>query len=198
MKPNRSKPVARIERRLFHIAAASVFPLIALALDQQIMIVLAAVGTGSALVLEISRRRLQSLNKWFLTTFSVLLKKSESGQTLGSSYLLAATLIAFLLFDKEVAILALLYLAIGDPLAALVGQRYGRIKIRKKSLEGALAFAAGAALVSWILIAGGLDASYSMAMAGAGLASIIELMSLPPDDNVTVPLASGGLMMALV
>ncbi|MCH7996578.1 MAG: hypothetical protein IIB11_02225, partial [Chloroflexi bacterium] len=171
VKNRRGKGVARVERRLFHIVAGSLFPLLALVLPQWIIILLAATGTGASIILEVSRRRSRRVNDWFTSRFSVLLKESESSQTLGSTYLLAATLLAFLLFDRDVAVLALLFLAVGDPLAALVGQRYGRARIRKKSVEGSLAFMAGAALVGWVLIAGGLDISLWVVMSGAAVAA---------------------------
>lgn len=198
VKNKRCEGVARGERRLFHMVAGSIFPLLALVLPWWIIILLAATGTGASIGLEISRRRSRRVNDWFTRWFSVLLKESESSQTLGSTYLLVATLLAFLLFDRNVAVLALLFLAVGDPLAALVGQRYGRARIRKKSVEGSLAFVAGAALVGWILIAGGLDVSLWVVMSGAAVAALVELLSLPPDDNITVPLVAGAVMTPLI
>ena len=198
VKNRRGKGAARVERRVFHIVAGSLFPILALVLPQWIIILLAATGTGASIVLEISRRRSRRVNDWFTSRFSVLLKESESSQTLGSTYLLVATLLAFLLFDRDVAVLALLFLAVGDPLAALVGQRYGRARIRKKSVEGSLAFMAGAALVGWLLIAGGLDISLWVVMSGAAVAALVELLSLPPDDNITVPLVAGAVMTPLM
>ena len=198
VKNRRGKGVARVERRLFHIVAGSLFPLLALVVPQWIIILLAATGTGVSIILEVSRRRSRRVNDWFTSRFSVLLKESESSQTLGSTYLLAATLLAFLLFDRNVAVLALLFLAVGDPLAALVGERYGRARIRKKSVEGSLAFMAGAALVGWVLIAGGLDISLWVVMSGAAVAALVELLSLPPDDNITVPLVAGAVMTPLI
>ena len=198
VKNRRDKGVARVERRLFHIVAGSLFPLLALVLPQWIIILLAATGTGVSIILEVSRRRSRRVNDWFTSRFSVLLKESESSQTLGSTYLLAATLLAFLLFDRDVAVLALLFVAVGDPLAALVGQRYGRARIRKKSVEGSLAFMVGAAQVGWVLIAGGLDISLWVVMSGAAVAALVELLSLPPDDNITVPLVAGAVMTPLM
>jgi len=198
VKNKRGDGVARVERRLFHIVAGSLFPLLALVVPQWIIILAAATGTGVSIVLEISRHRSRRVNDWFTNRFSVLLKESESSQILGSTYLLAATLLAFLLFDRDVAVLALLFLAVGDPMAALVGERYGRARIIKKSVEGSLAFVAGAALVGWVLIAGGLDISLWVVMSGAAVAALVELLSLPPDDNITVPLVAGAVMTPLM
>lgn len=198
VKNKRGDGVARVERRLFHIVAGSLFPLLALVVPQWIIILAAATGTGVSIVLEISRHRSRRVNDWFTNRFSVLLKESESSQILGSTYLLAATLLAFLLFDRDLAVLALLFLAVGDPMAALVGERYGRARIRKKSVEGSLAFVAGVALVGWVLIAGGLDISLWVVMSGAAVAALVELLSLPPDDNITVPLVAGAVMTPLM
>ena len=110
----------------------------------------------------------------------------------------AASLIVFLFFDKEIAILALMYIAVGDPLAGVVGKRYGRAKVGSKSVEGTLAFAVGAGAAGCALIAGGLDVPYWVALGGAGVGALVELLPSPVDDNLTVPPVSGAVMWALV
>ena len=159
----------------------------ALGLDREVMIIITGSLTGVAVALEIGRWRLPALNGWFQARFAVLMKQSESSQVLGSTYMAAASLIVFLFFDKELAILALLYIAVGDPLAGVVGKRYGRVKIGSKSVEGTLAFAVGAGAVGCGMIAGGLDVPYWVALGGAGLGALVELFPSPLDDNLTVP-----------
>ena len=117
---------------------------------------------------------------------------------LGSTYMAAASLIVFLFFDKELAILALLYIAVGDPLAGVVGKRYGRVKIGSKSVEGTMAFAVGAGAVGCGMVAGGLEVPYWVALGGAGVGALVELFPSPLDDNLTVPPMSATLMWALL
>ena len=191
------KPAPRLHRRVFHLLATAALPLMALGLDREVMIAIAGAGTGLSIALELARRRFPQFNDWFLARFSVLLKESESSRVLGSTYMTASSLIAFLAFDKEIAILALLFAAAGDPLAGTVGRRFGRLRIGRKSVEGTAAFAAGAGAVGCGLIAAGLDAPYWVALSGAGLGALVELLPIPIDDNLTVPLASGVLMWAL-
>ena len=192
------RPAPRLHRRVFHVLTTAALALMALGLDREVMIIITGSLTGVAVALEIGRWRLPALNGWFQARFAVLMKQSESSQVLGSTYMAAASLIVFLFFDKELAILALLYIGVGDPLAGVVGKRYGRVKIGSKSLEGTLAFAVGAGAVGCGMVAGGLEVPYWVALGGAGVGALVELFPSPLDDNLTVPPASATLMWALL
>ena len=192
------KPAPRLHRRVFHVLTTAALALIALGLDREVMIIVTGSLTGVAIALEVGRWRLPALNGWFQARFRVLMKQSESSQVLGSTYMAAASLIVFLFFEKDLAILALLYIGVGDPLAGVVGQRYGRAKIGSKSVEGTLAFAVGAGAVGCALVAGGLDVPYWVALGGAGIGALMELLPSPLDDNLTVPPVSATLMWALL
>ena len=170
----------------------------AFGLEREVMIIITGSLTGIAIALELVRRRFPMVNGWFLSQAAVLLKESESREILGSTYMAAASLIVFLFFDKDLAILALAYIAVGDPLAGVVGKRYGRVKIGSKSVEGTVAFAVGAGMVGCALVAVGLDVPYWVAVGGAGVGALVELAPSPIDDNLTVPPVSGVVMWALV
>jgi len=107
-----------------------------------------------------------------------------------------AVLLTILTVPKAAALVAVYTLAIADPLAAVVGIRWGRRRIaRDRSLEGSAAFF-GATLViailvlalgsesSWLAITG---ASATIALAAAGC----EVLPLRIDDNLTIPLFVG-------
>ena len=170
----------------------------ALGLEREVMIIITASLTGATVALEVARRRFAWLNEWFMSQTSALLKESEASRVLGSTYMAAASLIVFLFFDKEIAMLALMYIAVGDPLAGVVGKRYGRVKVGSKSVEGTVAFAVGAGAAGCALIAGGLDVPYWVALGGAGVGALVELLPNPLDDNLTVPPVSGVAMWAMV
>ena len=111
--------------------------------------------------------------------------------------MLVAALIAFLAFDQSVAVLALLFLALGDPTAALVGSRMPGPRLLGKSPGGTAAFAGVSMLVVLGLsLTGGVDYHWSMLVGGL-LAALVELPPLPVDDNLTIPLASGAVMQLL-
>ncbi|MFQ5933015.1 MAG: hypothetical protein ACE5KI_00050, partial [Dehalococcoidia bacterium] len=125
--------VTNLERRAFHIFFGSLFPLAAIVVPLWLVTAVAALSLAAFVALELVRRRSSWVNRRFLFIFSVLLKQQESSRWLGSTYLLLATLIVLLAFDKYVAITALLFPSIGDPLAALIGERWGRTRIGRKS-----------------------------------------------------------------
>jgi len=71
-----------------------------------------------------------------------------------------------------------------------VGKGMGRVAIFKKTLEGSLAFLFSALLIVWIYP--GLNRlAGSLAALGA---TVIELLPIPIDDNLTIPLVAGAIM----
>ncbi len=108
----------------------------------------------------------------------------------GAMLFYAGCTLSFLLFPLPVASAACAMLAVGDSLSTIVGIKFGRHKIGRKSLEGSLAcfifsFAAGSFFVNPFL-----------ALAGAVAASLIELFPRI-DDNLTIPIISGLVMFLL-
>lgn len=96
-------------------------------------------------------------------------------------------------------LLSVLYLAIGDPIAATVGTLWGRRPlIGKKSLEGALAnlFCSGLAtfLVAMAYFHFALDRAIAIGVVGGLISATVELCPLPVDDNFTIPVLSAGFL----
>lgn len=183
-----------LARRLFHMAAGSVFPTLALFAPEGLTLALLGATTAIAIMAEFARFVFPPLNRWFLKYFGVLLRERESSHVTGATYLLLSSLLVFLVFDRGVAILSLFFLALGDPVAALVGERFGRRRVFGKSLEGALAFLATALILGLTLGTVQLGLSFPVVLLGAASAALIEVLPIPLDDNVTIPLLSGALM----
>jgi len=111
-------------------------------------------------------------------------------------YLLALVLVTPV-FSRAAVLSGVLILAFGDPAAAWLGKRYGRLKLyRSKSLVGSLAFVGVGTLVAGAyLLAFCPEVSVGRRLAAAGLASIAgavaELFSgRKLDDNLAIPIAS--------
>lgn len=101
------------------------------------------------------------------------------------------------MFSRDVAVLAVLLAALGDPVAAMVGIRFPGRHIFRKSIWGTAAMSAveiGA--VGVLHLAGAIEFRWFL-VAGAVVAGIAELLPLPVDDNLRVPLAAGGAMALL-
>ncbi len=68
------------------------------------------------------------------------LKESEMKRPTGSIFFVCSSLVVILLFSRDAAIASILVLCISDPLASLIGQRWGRARFRDKSAEGTIVF----------------------------------------------------------
>ena len=185
-------------RRLFHIAAGSSTPVLGIFTSQELMVILLASLSGIALLLELSRFTYPPLNRLLVGWLAPVLKESEGKEVTGATYMIIAALGCFLFFDKGVAVAGLLFLSVGDPVAALVGGRVGGPRLIGKSPWGTLALFAVSAVLAVILWAAAIATPLWALLAGAAIAALVELLPLPLDDNVTVPLISGAAMALMV
>jgi dolichol kinase len=150
------------DRRLSHLSAASIIPLLGLAVGYEYARAMAIIGTVVLVGGEATRLLIPSVNAWFIEWLGMLLKPGEEHKVTAATYLVVTSLVMLLVFDLEIAALALLFLAFGDPLAGLVGKRFGRLRWDRwfkkelastsgKSAEGALAFLVGSLSIATLL-----------------------------------------------
>ena len=180
------------------MAAGSSIPVAAIFLTSGTMVVATAVLAGISLLVEGVRLKLPRLNSLLVSRFGLLLKQAESRKVTGATYFVLSALAAFLLFDHSIAIAALLFLSLGDPVAALVGRRAPGIRFFGKSPVGTLAMVLVAIGIAAVLSAAGVSDRHWGLYLGAVAAGLAELLPLPLDDNLTIPLVSGGVMALLV
>lgn len=188
-----------IRRKSFHLLAGLGIPAIYyifMLLGQQPLakwILLAA--TLSIIVIDVIRLKHMFARIIFLDIFGPLLRKHEISALTGATYLMISSLACFLLFEDSVAMLAISYLIIGDSLAAIVGRSIGRPLIFGKSLEGTGAGLAGCIVVGTaIMFLPKVQLSLTQVLLGAVVAMAVELLPIPLDDNIRIPLASGAFM----
>ncbi|MSQ12300.1 MAG: hypothetical protein EXR48_06395 [Dehalococcoidia bacterium] len=181
----------QLERRAFHLVLGSLLPIIALTAPAWSAYALAGAAVALFAAGDAARLWVPAFNLWVLRRLGGLFKADEHGRLTGATYLAVAALIAFVVFPMPLAAQALLFISVGDPAASVVGSRFGRLRMGKKSVEGTAAFlaaACGMALIGW---AGGLYNPLWAGLLAAGVAAAVEALPSPPDDNLTVPLVSG-------
>jgi dolichol kinase len=122
--------------------------------------------------------------------FGKVLREKEKPTLMGSTYFLFSTLLTILFFPKPIAIASLLILIVSDTTAALIGKGIGKITIFGKTLEGSVGFLVSSLLIVWIYP--GLN-RFSGSLAALG-ATLIEVLPVRVDDNLTIPLVSGAIM----
>lgn len=107
-----------------------------------------------------------------------------------------AVLLTILAVPKLAALVAIYTLAIADPLAAVIGIRFGRRRLTPtRSVEGTLAFALATVAIAAAVLHWGSGAAPGPIAAialGVGLiATACELVPLRIDDNLTIPIVVG-------
>ncbi len=139
------------------------------------------------LIAEAGRRYVTVLQQIFEKIFSNLLRNDEINDRLtGATLLFGGLTISAVLFEKDIAIVAMLNLSVSDALAALGGKVFGKRKIGNKTLEGSIIFFLAAILWGWLLI-NNLAAILIMAV----FVTLVELYVSVISDNLSVPVTSG-------
>ena len=181
-------------RRLFHLIAGSTLPIAALiAPELEMTIALAALAAGG-LALDAARFRIGWLNRRFMRWFAPILKSNEDRRITGATYMLLSALVVYVAFGATAAAAALLFLSLGDPVAALAGRRMPGPRIGGKSPGGTAAFIGTAWVVTAVLVLTGVTDHYWGLMVGGVVAGLTELVPSPLDDNLTIPIAAGLVM----
>ena len=95
-------------------------------------LILACAG-GPLLLLDVLRQKSERLNKFSIIMFGAVMRRREIHGLTGTTYLLIGAAVILALFPHPIVSLSLLFLALGDPAASLVGLKWGTIKIAGKN-----------------------------------------------------------------
>ena len=102
-------------------------------------------------------------------------------------FLAVGVILVLLIFPRNIAYASITIVAVGDPLAAYAGGKFGRRHVGRKSLEGfAIGTFAAFALTLFLV-------PPSIGAIGSIVGMIVELAG-NLDDNLTIPLSSGTAM----
>jgi dolichol kinase len=124
--------------------------------------------------------------------FDRMIRSHEQNDFTGATYILLTVCATVAMFPKPIAVAAIAFIVIGDTLAAIVGRRWGKHRLfGEKSFEGSLACLAGLVVVALV----SPDLPLAVGLIGAVVATLVEAYPFNIDDNVTVPLLSGSVML---
>lgn len=147
------------------------------------------------LAFEVTRLKIRAFQKFIQAWFGSFIRENEGNKPTGMiPYVLGVGLTLFL-YPVGIASAAIVFLACGDVMATTIGERFGTTKIAGgKSLEGTLAFFAAAIASGVLLSLTAVPLPFSLMLAGAAVAAAVEALPLPLNDNLTIPVISGGAM----
>lgn len=152
-----------------------------------------------AVATEIGKRASPSFNDWVCRTLSGIMRERERHGISSATLYMLAVLFVLLFFPINVGVLTLLFVAVGDTVAGIVGTLWGKHRINSHvSIEGFLGGFTACFLCTLLFVsAGWLDgfylAGFSLLLFStlAGLiGSLSECVLKRFDDNLVIPILS--------
>lgn len=159
---------------------------------EEALTVYAALFT-TVLIIDTARLKIPAFNRFVFARFGSFVRPTEANKLTGTSPYILGIGLTLYFYRSDIATAAVCFLAVGDVAATTIGERYGKTKIGEKSLEGTLAFVA-AAVAAGFLLSLAVPLMHGLILAGAIAAAGAELLPLPVNDNLVIPLVSGGVM----
>jgi dolichol kinase len=188
-------PLSEYKRKLIHLFNLAIpFSYLYIFPEKWVFVKLLSILMFLFIIFDILRHKVAWVKSLFTLFINSMLRSHEQeGKLTGATWVMIGAVISIILFSKPVAIIALIFMSLGDSAAGLIGQRYGKHKIWNKSWEG---FFGG--LFVCIII--GMNYSLlpmTISLSGAVAAMVMEILPIPLDDNFKIPLGAGAIMMML-
>lgn len=188
-------PLSEYKRKLIHLFNLAIpFSYLYIFPEKWVFVKLLSILMVLCIIFDILRHKVAWVKSLFTLFINSMLRSHEQeGKLTGATWVMIGAVISIILFSKPVAIIALIFMSLGDSAAGLIGQRYGKHKIWNKSWEG---FFGGL----FVCIIVGMNYSLlpmTISLSGAVAAMVMEILPIPLDDNFKIPLGSGAIMMML-
>lgn len=168
------------------------------------VIAIAVAWAAAGWAMELGRRSSPRINALLMRLFGPVAHAHETHRINSATWYATALVLLALLQMPAVSAIAVGILGVGDPLAGLVGRRFGRTTlVNGRSLEGTATFFLSGALVAFGLLrvfhaSLGVGPALAIAALAALLGALAELFSRRLDDNFSVPVsAAAGAALAL-
>lgn len=158
-----------------------------------------------AFSLETIRHINPKVNEWVCKFFGPVMREHEKTRINSAVFYIASILIIYLVFPLEVAVLSMLFIAVGDPIAGIIGVKFGRHHFtRHASYEGFIACLTVCALCTFYFstfVFGFVDSYFMIGIFSflAGVTGALAEISFPKlDDNLVMPVLSAPVLYVLM
>lgn len=182
-------------RNLFHVAwGTAALAVVQWLLPADALIWVSGSFATYAWTLELLRRRSPEMNARIMRLYGKVAHPHEWHQINSGTWYATALVVLSMTNNTLLCLVPVAILTYADPAAALVGRRFGRIRlVHGRSLEGTLAFfvvgCIAAFVAAWLGQGVPVLSAAVLAVSAAACAAIAELVSHRVDDNLTIPLA---------
>lgn len=172
-----------LRRKSIHIAC-SLLPLgYYFYLSREQIVIICSIICILFLIAEFLRFTHGKSKQLFSLIFSSLLRDDEKNKHItGATYLFLSATVTFIIFEKAIAIPAVLILTVSDSLAAIVGKMTDFGRFFNKSLSGSVAFFVSSVVIIRLC----LPELGWLVMLVAVLITVIEALPLKINDNILI------------
>lgn len=187
---------AEIARKLFHLTSLA-FPLIYFFISRQLALQILIPITLAILFMDIAKNFHRPSAEFFYRTFAYILRRYERSAQIkdlnGVTCFFIAATFCTLVFPKYITILSFLILTFSDTASALIGRRFGRTKIKGRSVEGGVAFVIAALII--VLLTPKIEyrfGEYLIGSIAAVAGAVTEILAGDKiNDNILIPIMVG-------
>ncbi|HEY8270271.1 MAG TPA: hypothetical protein VIG33_05240 [Pseudobdellovibrionaceae bacterium] len=185
-----------LARKIWHVVGVSGIFLAYVLLPEMISSLILAAAVVIFLPIDFLRHKYPALNDWMVHAFKPIMRTHEVHRIAGTTYLLSGVSVIVAFFPRPVVALTLLFLAFADPIASLVGIKYGKDKVfGHKSVQGFMAAFVVCALATSIYLTYHniiFDRVIIVSLLAGLIGALAELVPIGKiDDNFTLPVLSG-------
>jgi dolichol kinase len=200
--PSPARPT-NVLRTLVHVGAAAVAITAVLLLPSRgWLVAIPGAFAVYAWSMEAARRVSPRFNDALMRFYGPIAHPQERHRVNSATWFGTALVLLALFASRPAMMAGCAILGVADPIAGIVGRRWGRHRLRNgRSLEGAVAFfVAGTVVAALAMVAGGaagvagaggFGAVVAIAAACSFAGALTELFSVRLDDNLTIPLVVG-------
>lgn len=188
-------------RKAIHLTSLSI-PIVYYFISRESALLILLPLTAAFIIVDTARYYFEPVSVMFYRTFGWLLRRHEQDvnkkRLNGATNVLISATLCVLLFPKIITVNAFAVLIISDSTSALVGRRFGKHRLFRKSAEGTAAFFVSAVLV--ILAAPKVHyvpLEYVIGAVAAAVGAVVEAASVWIDDNLSIPISIGLVMWGL-
>ena len=169
-----------LRRKAIHLSSALLPLAYQFYLSREQIVLLSGTIMMGLIAGEVLRRYWHTGTLLFEKIFSSLLRGEEKHKLTGATHLFISATVTFLIFEKSVAVPAILILTLSDSMAAIIGKSFGRQKIFAKTVEGSITFFSITAGIFYLMY--GELTPYLIFT--AGVITVLEMAPLRVNDNL--------------
>jgi len=192
-KPSEFVQKGLIGWRLYLRPLAFLLILIYLKLEKKIVLTFIGALTLFFLIPDLLRLISNQINRFFFVKVRKIYKEKEKTRFSSISLFLVSFFLTLLLFEQDIAIVAISFLIFGDFFSKIYGLRFGRTPFFEKTVQGSLAHLCACLMAGYILHPF-VQISLPIIFLGGLVASLVEALPLGIDDNLSVALISASVI----